>query len=156
MVCPARLWGPCTLWSMQHVAAILSPCLWEGILQHSKPMEDKSLGCSSQQKDTRASELFTSPLYPPQSHQALLCEEGNPWRHTNLSHNSLSPEALPLRYRSNANAKHGLLLNYSHQANIVSHILLITGSTCNSPSISKANHFLLNIMALAPCWWLQS
>lgn len=92
----------------------------------------------------------------PHSHPALICEESNPWRVTQISCHCLSPEAFSLWYQSNAKAKHKLMLNYSHQANIVSHILLIPGSTYNYPSVSKANQFLLNIVAIGPCCWLQS
>ena len=39
---------------------------------------------------------------------------------------------------------------------MVAHILLITGSILNSPSISEANRFPLHITAIVPCYWLQS
>lgn len=49
-----------------------------------------------------------------------------------------------------------LLLNYPHPANMVSHILLITGSIHIPPSVSKAKHFLLNSIASVPCCWRQN
>lgn len=63
------------------------------------------------------------PAPPPCTASSHMWERASLKGHTNLSHNSHSPEAFPLRHKSNANAEYTLRLNYSHQASIVSHTL---------------------------------
>lgn len=90
-----------------------------------------------------------TPLHP-HSHPALLCGD------VILGVTQISP-AILLALRRFCFANRGtpmqsrwLFLSYSDQANIVSHILLITGST-----ICKANYFLFSIIVAGPGFWLQ-
>ena len=92
------------------------------------------------------------PAPPPCTASSHMWERESLKAHTNLSHNSHSPEAFPLRHKSNASAEYTLWLNYSHQANIGSHT--VTGSTQNPHLVT--DHFLFNIVAVVPCYWLQN
>lgn len=90
-----------------------------------------------------------TPLHP-HSHPALLCGEVilgvtqiSPAILLALRRFCLDTRGMPVQSR-------WLFLSYSDQANIVSHILLIAGST-----ICKANYFLFSIIVTGPGFWLQ-
>lgn len=87
--------GPCKLWSVQQVAAIPSPHLWEGTRPAAPRAQDRRSTYSSQQLDTRESpDPSIGPLWStPPSQPALMYEEGNPWRVPQVS------RAVPLALR---------------------------------------------------------